>query len=159
MPLGDVRLEEFAETVVRRLERDVPALRERVKFIDADADTTDDVRISQLGAEPYGVVVEYGDPAVAVGLGFNNVAEFAFTLRLTVVYRKLGAMDMRLRDSLETDITMILKDTVLALIGDRLGLFNVGGVEILPAEYRTDESSIQLMSFTAIGRSRESRGS
>lgn len=156
MPLGDVRLYEFASAVKQKVEA-LSDFTGKVLIVDADKDAGLDVLRKSLGTGRWGFRLQYDSPAVLPSPGFNRVIEWEFRLIGTLLYRKMGSSASRPVDSGDKDITKLYKVIVNALQGERLSLLNKGGVECGPADYISDESALQTLRFTVTGRSQESR--
>lgn len=160
MPLGDVSLKEFGDTVVSELVSGVSYLTDdKVVFFDPDDDEDPDQLRKHMGISKEGVAVTPGDPEMEVESAFSNRVELIFHLNITVLYRKIDNVSSKLDDDDVTgrNVTDVIKDVINELQGNRMSLFNRTGVACGPVRDISEGGSLQAKQFIATGRSRESR--
>lgn len=157
MPLGNVSLLELAEAVQEQIEDEVSYLEGRVEIIDPE----DEDDISQyrkaLGTNNHAVRIVEG--TISGASQFSTTMEWTLTLRVTVLFRKGGSMEVRPQAASDgRDITQTVKDVVSALQGERLDLLNTVGLDCETASVVVREgSTLQAMRFQVTARSRETR--
>lgn len=156
MPLGDVRLREFATSVETQL--GTLSVFDQVDIVDADPDDIESLRKNMGRAHTNVARVSY-DPEASVEIdsALGKVSIFQFGLIVTVLHRTMGSSLSRLGDGSTTDVTTLVKAAMNGLEGKRLSLLNSSGISCGPARYRKSGDSLQIMQFRVTGQSRESR--
>lgn len=156
MPMGDVRLWEFAEAVRDRI-RDEVSYVASVEVVDADPDDIEGIR-KGMGRDDIAIRLSFPtDAAITPEPALGRTMEYRFGLIATVLFRKIGNTLRRLDDPLDKDITRVVKDVIAAVDGSNLGIMNQGGVKCGPVRLKPSGDSLQAMQFAVTGRSRESR--
>ncbi len=156
MPTGRVTPFELGEAIKDRLSSEVVGL-EDVRFIDVEPDQDSGSISVSVGRHRTGAIVYYNSPAMTLESAFAGHDEWAFHFLVTVFVRKSKRKEERVGGEDITDSASLVKEAMLSLQGERLGVLNVNGLSCGGARNDTNASGLQVYTFSVSGRSREIR--